>query len=89
MYSLAFYDARMSVAEANTRKLNDQDRLLADQIREFREKKGLSQQELSRMVGRYDSYISYIEEYRRGLSLTSVYDIARALEIKVGNLFTF
>lgn len=79
----------MSDIKDNTRKLNKQDKLLADKVREIREEKNVTQQKLSQMIGRYDSYISYIEEYRRGLSLTSIYDIAKALEIRVKDLFTF
>lgn len=79
----------MSATETNTRKLTAKDRLLADQIRKIREEKGLTQKQLSEMIGRYDSYISYVEEYRRGLSLSSLYDIAEALKIQASDLFTF
>lgn len=89
VYSRSFYHASMSVAEANTRQLSKEDHLLADRIKELREQTGLSQQKLSQMIGKYDSYIAYIEERRRGLSLTSLYAVAKALKVKVGDLFVF
>jgi len=75
--------------KARQRKLSKEDKLLAKRIRELREKQNLTQEELSDRLGKNFSYIAYIETGRRGLSLPTVYRIARVLGVEVKELFDF
>lgn len=63
--------------------------MLAERIKELRKKNGLTQEELSEMIEMNHSYIAYIENGQRGLSLPVLYKIAKALKVKVGELITF
>ena len=53
----------------------------------LRRAKGLSQEELSELIGISRVHMGYIEQARRAPSLEILYDIARALGVGVGELF--
>ncbi len=69
------------------RKLTREDKKLAGNIRRLRIERGLTQEELSGMLGANLSYIAYIETHRRGLSLPMLYKIAKLLGVSVAKLF--
>lgn len=75
--------------KSRQRRLTKQDRLLADRIRQLREKQGLTQEQLSERIGRNYSYITYIETYRRGLSLPILFRIAQVFGVQIKDLFDF
>lgn len=56
---------------------------IADQIREAREAKGLSQRVLSQKVGIPQSHISKIENGAVNLQLSSLIELARALDLEL------
>lgn len=80
---------KVSKKLSKTRALTSEDKKLAKRIRELREKRGLSQIELSLLVTTNTNYIAFIENDKRGLSLPMLYKIAKALKVKVSDLFTF
>ena len=55
----------------------------------MRIERGLSQEELSLRLGFNVSYIAYVETHRSGVSLPTLYKIAKIFEVKVKDLFTF
>lgn len=56
-------------------------------VREFRLKKGLSQEELAGLSRLHRTYISDIEGGGRNVSLVNVEKLALALKIPIRNLF--
>lgn len=69
------------------RKLTREDKKLAKRIRELRIERGLTQEELSGLLGASLSYIAYIETHRRGLSLPMLYKVAKVLSVPMAKLF--
>jgi transcriptional regulator with XRE-family HTH domain len=69
------------------RKLTREDRKLAKRIKDLRRQRGMSQYDLSLLLGKNHNYISYIETGRRAVSLPMVYRIAKALRVSVKDLF--
>jgi len=58
-------------------------------VRELREAKGLSQEELAFKVGVHRTYLGGIERGERNPSLKNIDLIAKALEISLAELFLF
>lgn len=56
---------------------------LAKRIKEVREAKGVSQEELSHRSGLYRTYIGHIENARYSPSAYVIYKIAQSLQVKV------
>ena len=56
-------------------------------VKEVRRKKGMSQEELSRISGLNRNYVSDVERGKRNISLQSVSKIAEGLSIEVKELF--
>ena len=65
------------------------DRQLGKRIQILRKQKGLTQAQLAEKIGVTDKYISYIETATFIPSLKRLYQIAKALKIKVSSLFPF
>jgi len=61
---------------------------LAKRIKEAREDKKLSQEELAHRAGLYRTYIGHIENARYSPSAYVVYKIAKALNIKLSDLLS-
>jgi transcriptional regulator with XRE-family HTH domain len=57
-------------------------------IRQLREQKGLSQEELGHRAGVDRTYVSSCERGRRNLSLLTLYRIAAALEVEPAALLS-
>ena len=60
--------------------------LLGQRIQQMRKKKGYSQSMLSEIVDKSPTYISYIENGSRGMSLETLVDIANALNATADDL---
>lgn len=65
------------------------DKKLGNTIRHFRKKQEMTQEDLSIRVGVTTKYIQYIESAKRIPSLKLLYKIARVLNVKVKDLFSF
>lgn len=65
------------------------DRRLGKTIKRFRRKKKLTQEQLAEKVKVTPKYIQYLESARRRPSLKLLYRIAKALGVKVKDLFPF
>lgn len=55
-------------------------------IRYFRKKRGLSQSNLSEMIDKSPTYLSYVESGSRCISLDTLVDIANALNVTADTL---
>lgn len=71
------------------KKVTKQDLKLARQIQKLRKKKGLSQERLAERIGKSTTWVGYVEAGFRIPNLRLLYKIARALDIKVRDLFPF
>lgn len=58
-------------------------------IREFRAKRGLTQEELARKVGVRRETIIFLEQGKYNPSLRLAHDVAKALKAKIEELFLF
>src|SRR6266487_1915511 len=70
------------------RKLIKEDMLLAQRIKQFRKERGLTQEELSDILGMNTLYITQVEAKQQGVSLPMVYRIAKVLNIPLRALFS-
>jgi|GEM_PF-2813415 len=71
------------------RKLTREDKRIADRIRKVRLARGITQEELSSRLGHNLSYIAYVETYRSGLSLPTLYKLAKILGVKLRDIIDF
>ena len=65
------------------------DEKLGENIRKYRKKAGLRQNQLAEKIDLSDKYIQLIESGERKPSLKTVYKIAKELGVKVQELFPF
>lgn len=56
-------------------------------VRDLRKKRGWTQERLAEAAGRHWTYIGGIERGERNVTLQVVEDIARALDVEIGDLF--
>jgi len=56
-------------------------------LRELRQAKGLSQEELAFRAGLHRTYVSSAERGQRNVALINLEKLSRALEIDIGDLF--
>lgn len=56
-------------------------------VRDLRRKRGWTQERLAEAAGRHWTYIGGIERGERNITLQVVADIARALDVEIGDLF--
>ena len=71
------------------RKLTKEDVLLAQRITQVRKERGLTQEELSDILGMNALYITQVEAKQQGVSLPMVYRIAKVLNVPLKELFSF
>jgi len=62
--------------------------ILADNMREFRRKQGISQEELAEMCNLHRTYVGSVERGERNVTLSTLEAIAAALSIGVSKLLT-
>lgn len=56
-------------------------------VRDLRKKRGWTQERLADAAGRHWTYIGGIERGERNITLQVAADIARALDVEIGDLF--
>lgn len=72
-----------------TKRIIKQDYRLGRTIRKVRRQKGITQEQLAETVGVSTTWIGYIETGYRRPNLKMIYKIARALGVKVKDIFPF
>lgn len=70
-------------------KTTRQDYELGRRIQKIRKQKSLTQEQLTEKIRVSTTYIRYVETGRRVLNLKMIYKIARALDVKVKDIFPF
>jgi transcriptional regulator with XRE-family HTH domain len=60
----------------------DMRKLVGRNVRKFRQRKGLTQEQLAEQSGFSQQYISGLEQGRRNPTVVSVYELAQALGVK-------
>ena len=70
-------------------KVTEQDYKLGRKIQRMRKIKGLTQEALAEKIKVSTTYIGYVETGYRRPNLKMVYKIARALGVKVKDIFPF
>ena len=71
------------------RELIKEDVLLAQRIKQLRRERGLTQEELSDLLGMNTSYITQVEARQQGLSLPMVYRLAKVFHLSLQEFFSF
>lgn len=61
-------------------------RQFGNKVKQLREKKGWSQEELARRVGLHRTYIGSIERSERNISLINIEKIAKAFKVNISDL---
>jgi transcriptional regulator with XRE-family HTH domain len=74
-------------AEDGSYRLEDKVAAVGKAIRTLRKEKGLSLRELSRLAGLSTSFLSMVERGRSSLALTSLNNVAKALDTDLADLF--
>lgn len=69
--------------------VSEKDKKLGKSVRKYRKQAGLKQYQLAEKVRLSDKYVQLIEAGERKPSLKTIYKIARALGVKVQDLFPF
>jgi transcriptional regulator with XRE-family HTH domain len=67
--------------------MNSSLRKIGAHIRELRHQTGISQEELADRAGLHRTYIGAIERGERNVGLINLFRIARALKVKLAELF--
>lgn len=57
-----------------------------DRVREVRNKKDVSQEELSELAGLHRTYVSLIERGERNVTLVTIAKIAQALDVELADV---
>lgn len=71
------------------KKVTKKDIRLARKIQKIRKGKGVTQEQLAEKIGVSTTWIGYIETGYRIPNLKMIYKIARALNVKVKDIFPF
>ena len=71
------------------RELMKEDMLVAERIKQLRREQGLTQEELSDLLGMNTSYITQVEARQQGLSLPMVYRLAKVFHLSLQEFFSF
>lgn len=71
----------------NDSRISEIQKAFGDRVRDFRKKKGLSQESLALACALDRTYIGGVERGERNLSLINIYKIAEALGVNVKDLF--
>ena len=61
--------------------------VFGENLRKYREKRGVSQEKFAEMCGLHRTYISDVERFKRSISLNNIQKIADALGIETYKLF--
>lgn len=69
------------------KSLSAKEKRLIDNIKTVRLGIGVTQEELSYKIGKNSNYMGMVESYRRGISFKTLFRLANALNVKVGQFF--
>lgn len=61
--------------------------LYGEKLKDFRKKRGLSQEELGFKSSLHRTYISEVERGRRNISIVNIARIAKALDMRIKDFF--
>jgi transcriptional regulator with XRE-family HTH domain len=61
-------------------------RIFAQRLRQIRQTKGLSQEELADMAGLHRTYVGSVERSERNVSIDNMERLAKALEVDITEL---
>lgn len=74
---------------SKVKKITEQDYRLGRKIQKIRKVKGLTQEQLAEKVKVSTTFIGYVETGYRRPNLKMIYKLARALDVKVKDIFPF
>lgn len=83
-----FRRQQSTVKKPARRALTKEDRLLAQRIKQLRRERGLTQEELSDLLGVNTSYITQVEAKQQGLSLPMIYRLAKVFHLSLKEFFS-
>lgn len=63
--------------------LSDARKVFASRLRQIRQLKGLSQEELADMAGLHRTYVGSVERSERNISIDNIERLAKALEVDI------
>lgn len=63
--------------------LSDARKVFASRLRQIRQRKGLSQEELADMAGLHRTYVGSVERSERNISIDNIERLAKALEVDI------
>jgi transcriptional regulator with XRE-family HTH domain len=63
--------------------LSDARKVFASRLRQIRQLKGLSQEELADMAGLHRTYIGSVERSERNISIDNIERLAKALDVDI------
>ena len=66
----------------------DMRKLVGRNVKHFRQRKGLTQEQFSEVSGFSQQYISGLEQGKRNPTIVSIYELARALDVSYLDLLT-
>ncbi|TFC93375.1 MULTISPECIES: helix-turn-helix transcriptional regulator [Cryobacterium] len=73
--------------ERNDEELRAQHLSFGQRVREIRQDRGLSQEELAELAGMHRTYVSSLERGLRNVGLDNILAIAAALDVSPSDLF--
>ena len=90
MLCMGLFQRKKSTTKKPARRaLTKEDRLLVQRIKQLRRERGLTQEELSDLLGVNMSYITQVEARQQGLSLPMVYRLAKVFHLSLQEFFSF
>ena len=84
-----FFNKKNPKQKTGRRELSKEDSLLAQRIKQLRRERGITQEELSDLLGMNTSYITQVEAKQQGLSLPMVYRLAKVFHLPLKEFFSF
>jgi transcriptional regulator with XRE-family HTH domain len=66
--------------------LSNARRIFSQRLRQIRQKKGLSQEELADSAGLHRTYVGSVERNERNISIDNMERLAKALEVDITDL---
>jgi len=84
-----FFNKKNLKQKTGRRELTKEDSLLAQRIKQLRRERGITQEELSDLLGMNTSYITQVEAKQQGLSLPMVYRLAKVFHLPLKEFFSF
>jgi transcriptional regulator with XRE-family HTH domain len=66
--------------------LSNARRIFSQRLRQIRQNKGLSQEELADMAGLHRTYVGSVERSERNISIDNMERLAKALEVDITDL---